>query len=74
MSRRPAAWPVALALSLLSPLGLGCGGDDDDGAGTCDLFVDASCLDADRIVADVATLAGPAMTGRRAGTPGNDAA
>jgi hypothetical protein len=66
--RHPATWLV-VALPLLCPLALACGGDDD-----CDAFANASCLEADRIVDDVTTLASPAMTGRRAGTPGNDAA
>jgi hypothetical protein len=72
--RHPAPWLV-VALPLLCPLALACGGDDDDPAPRdCDAFANASCLEADRVVDDVATLASPAMTGRRAGTPGNDAA
>lgn len=70
--RRPVRWLV-VALPLLSSLALACGGDDP-AARDCDAFANASCIEADRIVDDVATLASPAMTGRRAGTPGNDAA
>jgi aminopeptidase YwaD len=72
--RHPAPWLV-VALPLLCSLALACGGDGDDSAPRdCDAFANASCIDADRIVDDVATLASPALTGRRAGTPGNDAA
>jgi hypothetical protein len=72
--RDPSHWLV-VALPLLCSLALACGGDDGDPATPeCDAFSNASCLEADRIVDDVATLASPALTGRRAGTPGNDAA
>jgi hypothetical protein len=72
MTRRP------MVLVLAAALFAACGGDEEpsswDPGPECDVFADASCLDADRLVADVATLAAPAMTGRRAGTAGNDAA
>jgi aminopeptidase YwaD len=72
--RHPAPWLV-VALPLLCSLALACGGDDDGPAPRdCDAFANASCIEADRMLDDVATLASPAMTGRRAGTPGNDAA
>jgi hypothetical protein len=62
MARRTVS--LFLACALLSA----CGKD------RCDVFEDASCVDVERILADVDTLASPAMAGRRAGFPGNAAA
>jgi aminopeptidase YwaD len=73
----PSAPWLVIALPLLCALALACGGDgdgDDPAPRDCDAFANASCIEADRIVDDVTTLASPALTGRRAGTPGNDAA
>jgi hypothetical protein len=52
---------------LLLALLAACGGDDR----ACDVFEDASCLDVERILADVELLSSAAMEGRRAGFPGN---
>jgi hypothetical protein len=69
--------PLALLAAAL--LLAACGEDEKqashwDPGPPCDVFVDAGCLDVGRILADVETLAAPAWKGRRAGTPGNDAA
>jgi aminopeptidase YwaD len=65
-------------LVLAAALLVACGGDEEqsswDPGPECDAFTSAACLDAGRVLEDVETLAGPAMTGRRAGTRGNDAA
>lgn len=59
---------VAIVAMLLACIG------EDDPPGTCDVFASAACLDGQRMMSDVETLAGPQYAGRRAGTPDADRA